>query len=174
MRLLFAIDKQDYPSEGEVFRRPSARAIIVKDGRIAMLYSRKHHYYKLPGGGIEPEESIIEAMMREVLEETGLAVISETVREYGYVHRIQKGKYEPIFIQDNYYFFCDVEDTVQEPTLTAEEIEEAFVLAYPTPQEAIHANQKATSGELNTMLLRENRVLEMLLEEHRIQTDRKE
>ncbi len=168
MRLLFTIDKHDYPSEGEVFRRPSARAIIVKDGRLVMLYSQKHRYYKLPGGGIEPDESIVDAMMREVREETGLTVIPETVREYGYVHRIEKGKFEPIFVQDNYYFFCETAEKMQETALTPEECEEGFVLAHPTPQEAIAANQLAATGDLAVMLQRENRVLELLLEEQRI------
>lgn len=47
MRILFEMDKKDYVSNGSVFSRPSARAIIIKDRKIAMVYSRKYNYYFL-------------------------------------------------------------------------------------------------------------------------------
>lgn len=97
-RLLFEIDKKDYDPNGAAFIRPSARAIIIRKNEISMLYSKKRGYYKIPGGGIEQGEDNVTAMIREVKEEVGLIVIPETVREFGYVHRIQKGKHEPIFI----------------------------------------------------------------------------
>lgn len=56
MRLLFEIDKKDYVIGGSVFSRPSARGIIIKNGKIAMVHSRKYDYYKFPGGGIEGNE----------------------------------------------------------------------------------------------------------------------
>ena len=56
MRILFEMDKKDYVPNGRVFSRPSARAIIIKDGKIAMVYNKKYNYYKFPGGGIEADE----------------------------------------------------------------------------------------------------------------------
>lgn len=56
-----------------------------------MVHAKKFNYYKFPGGGIEPGECHEEALVRETLEETGLAVLPESIRAYGYVHRIQKG-----------------------------------------------------------------------------------
>ena len=47
MRILFEMDKKDYVPNGSVFSRPSARAIIIKDGKIAMVYSKKYNYYFL-------------------------------------------------------------------------------------------------------------------------------
>jgi 8-oxo-dGTP pyrophosphatase MutT (NUDIX family) len=55
-----------------------------------MVHSLKYDYYKFPGGGIRDGENPIDAMIRETLEEAGLKVLPETVREYGIVHRIQK------------------------------------------------------------------------------------
>ena len=45
MRILFEMDKKDYVPNGSVFSRPSARDVIIKDGKIAMVYSKK---LKLP------------------------------------------------------------------------------------------------------------------------------
>ena len=57
--------------------RSGAKALIVQNGRI--LLNRCRHadgrlYYDLPGGGQNQHESIEEALLREVREETGLGV----------------------------------------------------------------------------------------------------
>ena len=69
MRLLFEMDKQDYGDCTRTFVRNSARSIIVKDNKIAMIHSEKYDYYKFPGGGIEAGESPIDAMIRETFKE---------------------------------------------------------------------------------------------------------
>ena len=110
MRLLFEIDKKDYEKCTHSFVRNSARSIIVLDKKVAMIHSLKYDYYKFPGGGIEKGEDPVDAMIRETREEAGLVVKPETVKEYGYVHRIQKSDKDDTecFVQDNYYYLCDV------------------------------------------------------------------
>ena len=44
MRLLFEMDAKDYDPDGKVFSRPSARGIIIRDGKIAMVHSLKYDY----------------------------------------------------------------------------------------------------------------------------------
>ena len=88
MRLLFEIDKKDYKKDGSIFSRPSVRAIVIKGDKIAVVHSKKYNYYKIPGGGIEIDESHVEALIREAREEAGLIIKKETIKEYGYVHRI--------------------------------------------------------------------------------------
>lgn len=90
MRLLFEIDKKDYDECTHTFVRNSARSIIITNNKIAMIHSLKYDYYKFPGGGIENNENPIDAMIRETREESGLVVKPETIKEYGYVHRVQK------------------------------------------------------------------------------------
>jgi 8-oxo-dGTP pyrophosphatase MutT (NUDIX family) len=166
MRLLFSIDKKDYDLDCEAFVRPSARAIIVRKHTLAMIYSRKYDFFKLPGGGIEPGENGIQSMIREVKEETGLTVIPESVKEYGYVHRIQKGKHEPVFIQDNYYYLCDVTEEVGDQELSDNEKAAEFVLQFVKPIVAISKNREHDcKGEMDSMLEREALVLEFLITE---------
>ena len=83
MRRLFEIDLKDYKDTDVVFRRPSARAVIIKGDKLALVYSRKEKYYKFPGGGIEPGENPVDAMIRETREEAGLVAVPETVRVPG-------------------------------------------------------------------------------------------
>lgn len=168
MRLLFEMDKKDYESCTHSFVRNSARSIIVLDGKVAMVHSMKYDYYKFPGGGIENGESPIAAMIRETREESGLIVKPETVKEYGYVHRIQRSDRDATecFIQDNFYYLCNVEDKAASQQLDGYEAEEAFSLELIDPIEAIKKNRSVAESPYNSMMFeREIRVLEMLLAE---------
>ena len=166
MRSLFEIDTKDYDINGTTVSRPSARGIIIKDGKLAMIHSIKYDYYKFPGGGIEKNEQKESALIREVLEETGLDVIPQTIKEYGIVHRIQKGDYEDVFIQDNYYYLCDVEDNVHEQKLDDYEKEEKFTLEYVSPKQVIDANKACKNKEADQIMLeRECKVIGILTQE---------
>ena len=168
MRLLFEIDQKDYSGCVRSFTRDSARSIIIKNGKVAMIHSLKYDYYKYPGGGIEQGESAVDALIRETAEEAGLTVVPDTIREYGYVHRIQKSTVEKdeCFIQDNYYYLCDVEEGVRPQKLDDYESEEHFTLEYVKPETAILSNRTKDHGPKDPVMLeREARVLEMLLSE---------
>ena len=174
MRLLFEIDKKDYKKDGTEFVRPSVRGIIIKDGKLAMIHSLKYDYYKFPGGGMEKGEQYIETLIREVKEESGLSVIPESIREYGYVHRIQKGEKEDKFIQNNYYYLCEAEETIERQELDDYEADEKFTLEFVTPHYAIEVNKLREHGEKDlpnmyeAMIERENRVMELLIEEEQL------
>ena len=166
MRLLFEIDLKDYSRCTRTFTRHSARSIIIKDGKIAMIHSLKYDYYKFPGGGIEIGETAVEAMIRETREEAGLIVIPETVKEYGYVHRIQKSDNDPAvcFVQDNYYYLCEALEAVTAQKLDDYEAKESYRLVFAEPFVAIEKNRNVKESPYNRMMFeREARVLECLI-----------
>lgn len=168
MRLLFDMDLHDYGSCTRSFIRNSARSIIIRNGKIAMIHSLKYDYYKFPGGGIEAGEDPVEAMIRETREEGGLVVIPETVREYGYVHRIQKSDSNPdeVFVQDNFYYLCSAQDAIVSQDLDGYESKENYTLEFVDPDTAIRKNRGVGQSPYNRLMFeREARVLEMLIEE---------
>ena len=168
MRLLFEIDTKDYDVNGTAFIRHSARCINIKNGLAAMVHSIKYDYYKFPGGGIEKGESKEYAMIRETQEEAGLVVIPESVQAYGYVHRIQKSDHDDAdyFVQNNYYYLCEVEENVQAQNLDDYEADEKFTLEYVDPDKAVLVNRNVNHGPTEQIMLeREARVLELLKEE---------
>lgn len=168
MRLLFEMDKQDYANCTHSFVRNSARSIIIVNHKLAMIHSLKYDYYKFPGGGIENGEDPITAMIRETREEAGLIVKTDTIAEYGCVHRIQKSDSDPTecFIQDNYYFLCQAEDVAVTQCLDGYEASENYVLEYVDPQIAITKNRNVRQSPYNPMMFeREARVIEILMSE---------
>lgn len=168
MRQLFEMDAKDYDPQGVPFVRHSARSIVVRGGRVAMVHSLQYDYYKFPGGGIEPGERPVDAMIRETAEEAGLAVVPASVREYGCVHRVQKSDRADAdyFVQDNFYYLCEVELQSVAQMLDAYEAEEQFTLEWVEAETAIAVNRERDHGPKDqTMLEREARVLERLQDE---------
>ena len=160
MATLFSLDGANYDPRWPAVIRPSVRAIILRGDEIALVHSLKYDYYKFPGGGVEPGEDRIAALVREVREEAALAVLSESVRPYGMVLRTEKGAGERVFIQDNYYYLCR---TAPE-ALDGYEAEEGFTPETVAPQTAIAANRRPDHGPKSPlMILREARVLEKLI-----------
>ena len=115
-------------------------------------------------------ESHLDTLIREVAEEAGLVIKAETVEEYGYVLRKEKGKTEDLFIQENFYYLCDVEDEVVKQKLDDYEADEKFVLEWVEPEAAIEANlhhdhKEKSSTIARHMMEREANVLKMLKSE---------
>lgn len=159
------MDAGDYNPAGRVFKRPSARGIIAKDGKVLLCYSKKYDYYKFPGGGIEKGEDPKNALIREVAEETGYVVETDSVTEYGSVLRRQRDSYDEnsIFEQDNLYYFCEIREEKVERRLDDYEEEEGFTPVWMPPFEASHHNRYSnTPGCDAAMLKRESKVLDMV------------
>ena len=166
MGRLFDIDIKDYEAGYNVYRRPSARGIILQGDRIALVYSEREHYYKFPGGGIQGGEDKKAALVRE---ETGLVVIPDSIREFGSVLRRQKSdkSADTIFEQENFYYICDVENTNIGQELDEYEREAGFVLRVLPIDEAIRANDEYHSENYfdEVMIKRELRVLQIVKEQ---------
>ena len=56
--------------------RLAVRAVILRDDRLLLVnaWKGRTHLWTCPGGGVEVHQSLPEALVREVHEETGLAV----------------------------------------------------------------------------------------------------
>ena len=85
------------------------RGIILNDmGQILLLHSNKHNGYSIPGGTIEENESIKDAVIREVFEETGAEIIP--IKIVGkYYHTSKNFNYEGITFDSDrveFFYFC--------------------------------------------------------------------
>jgi len=148
MKRLATYDREDYNPDLPRTTKQSARAIIMKDSRIALLYSTKYEFYCFPGGAIDENETLVEALIRETREEAGLIVKPGSIKEFGKILEIRKDLYiEDIFEQHEYYYTCDVEDAIVEQKLTQSEQESGYQLTFVLFDEAIKQNERGVHIE---------------------------
>ena len=85
-------------------KRKTVRALLIKDNKIGLLHIKgddlafgKRNHLETPGGGIDDSESPIEALKREILEETGFTIkniqyVTTVAVEYNPLNRIDVSK----------------------------------------------------------------------------------
>jgi 8-oxo-dGTP diphosphatase len=111
-----------------------AKAIIFDQGRVLVLRksmaersAKDTHGWDFPGGGLEPSEPLMEALYREVKEETGLhvkvvapAYIYDEIQEEKHLVIIKFACHQPtgelrLSAEHEQYFWTPVEDIHQSP-----------------------------------------------------------
>jgi ADP-ribose pyrophosphatase YjhB (NUDIX family) len=138
MKLIATIKDQDlgldFPAP-DVYtqERQAARAIVFdRDNKIALLHATNLNYHKLPGGGIEKGEEIIEALNRETMEEIGCEI--EDIQELGIIEEYRN---QFALHQLSYCFTARVKGEKGTPQLEPDEIEEGFETVWLSLDEAI-------------------------------------
>lgn len=150
--------------------RLAARGIVIRDdGKIAIFNKINKNEYKLPGGGIEGNESPEEAFKREILEETGCRI--EIIKALGIT---EECKTLSNFKQISYVFVGKVKQDTGKMDLTEKEKEEGAELIWENPIKALelisNCYNKLIGSEYDSieqtkfMVLRDRRILEYFLE----------
>ncbi len=141
MERLLTLDLKDYTDDMPVFEKYTVRAIIMRDGRLSMQLSGRGEY-KIPGGGVEGDESHVVALQREVREETGLIILPESVREIGEILELREDVFSKgtKYICHSYFYFCDVEDRTVETQMTDSEIAKGFHPIWEYPEVICRVN----------------------------------
>ena len=141
MKRLLTLDFRDYTDDMPVFEKHTVRAIIIRNGKLSMQLSSIGEY-KIPGGGVEGDESYTVTLLREVREEMGLIVIPETVEEIGEILEIRQDVFNrgTKYICHSCFYFCDVEEQTVETQMTASELAKGFHPVWEYPEVICRVN----------------------------------
>jgi 8-oxo-dGTP diphosphatase len=98
--------------------------VVINERQELLVVCERHRrtsqiYYKLPGGALQPGEHLVDAVLREVLEETGVSARFEALVCFRHWHGYRYGK-------SDIYFVCRLSPLSENVTMQAEEIEECF------------------------------------------------
>lgn len=150
--------------------RLGARGIVIReDGKIAIFNKSNKNEYKLPGGGLEDEETPEKAFQREVLEETGCEV--EIIENLGITE-----EYKSLnnFKQISYVFVGKVLKDTKQLNVTEKEKDEGAKLLWKTPENALEliikcydelvASKYESVYSTKFIVLRDRKILERYLE----------
>jgi 8-oxo-dGTP pyrophosphatase MutT (NUDIX family) len=145
--------------------RKAVRAVIINESKILMVRLGKTSEYKFPGGGIEKNETVAEALTREVLEEVGCNVtkIEEKIGimiEFGIAEEDENS----IFKMISEYYAVRIDDNQFDQKLDKYEEELEFIPCWTEIEKAYKTNRAIIdNGYASTPWIgRETRVLEIL------------
>lgn len=164
MKLIALFDEKNYKQRSGIVRE-AVRAIIIKDGKVALVKSLKENHYKFPGGGIEFNESHIDTLIRETKEETGLIIKTDSIKECGFIHEMRKSIFnDDAFEQKSYYYFAEVEDEICEQELSEREKNLQYVFEWVDPVIAYNVDYKLGQDYNYKFLLREACILNLIVD----------
>ncbi len=122
--------------------RLTARAILKdREGRFAVMYSERNRFYSLPGGGIEADETAVQALRRELMEETGCRCTA--VAGLGIV---EENRAHCNFTQRSFYYVAETDGPCEAPHLTPKERENRTEVVWLSWEEAYRCITDAVHG----------------------------
>ena len=162
MRVLACYDLNNYSDTTKLFEKTNIRGIVLKDGKLAMQRD-KDGVYKIPGGGMEMGESHIETLERELREEVGLVVITDSLIELGEITEIRRDIFDEDtkYISHSLFFSCEVTDERLPITPTASEIKKGYQAVWATPEEIYETNMRLGK---DPWIARDTAFIKMLLD----------
>ena len=161
--MIIKLDLKDYDLNARIFKREAARAIISKDNEYLMITS-KYGDYKFPGGGVKNGEDYIDALIREVKEETGCRIIPESAHEYITVIERRKGTMGDVLEMESRYYFCQAEYEFDDKNLDDYEEEYEYKEIWIGLIKAYGNNKIIKDINKCPWVTRENIVIKKLLE----------
>lgn len=149
MKKLLVLDKKNYDDSTDEILRNSVRGIIFINEKI-LLIEDNFGEVKIPGGGVEDGENDIQALCREVREETGYNVIADSIIPFGEIEEKRLSVNEPkIWHHFSRLYLCNVDYKQGLCEFTESEKKQGFRQVLYTLDEAIAKNKRMLNTDKN-------------------------
>ena len=152
----------------KTYERTAARAVVIKNDKILLIYTKYYDDYTIPGGGVDPNEPLEEAVKRELHEETGASDI-KVIKHFGTYEEYRpyyKG-YDQMHMISHIYV-CDIADELGEAKPEDYEVKNGSVPVWVHIDDAIKHNEKIINNKPDSMglsVMREYELLKLIKEE---------
>ncbi|MBL1409294.1 NUDIX hydrolase [Sphingobacterium faecale] len=108
---------------------PTAGLVVVDDNKLLLGYSRNKKAWYLLGGKVDQGENSLEALLREIAEETNLRLGPDSLQFYCHISAPAYGE-SPHIVMEQDCFFCKLEEEIQ----ASSEIDEIRFFDFDTYQ----------------------------------------
>jgi ADP-ribose pyrophosphatase YjhB (NUDIX family) len=129
-------------NSGFIERNRAAGVVINDKNEIILMNLTNMYFHMLPGGGVDSNENMQEALYRELKEETGANV--QIISELGIVvENLQERRMKQI----TYFYLTKVSGEIQEPNFMPDELEQGYKVEWYSIDEAIKILEKENEYE---------------------------
>ena len=148
MHIILELDARDYEAGMPVTVRHAVRGLISRADGLWLMQIASDGMFKLPGGGVEANETHEDTLRRELLEETGTMLVEGSMHPVGEIVERRRDVYDHgrIFEQHSYYYVCQIEDTGLPLALSESELAWGLAPVWRSLDEVLEANMQH-SGE---------------------------
>ncbi|MFC3031139.1 NUDIX hydrolase [Pseudoalteromonas fenneropenaei] len=153
------------PLDGERTVRHTARAIVIENAKILMVYTGRYDDYSIPGGGVNPNETVTAALKRELHEETGAHSIA-ILKPWGQYREYRRHSKQPEQVMEviSHYYFCALTAPLGAAKLEDYEIRSGVKAVWLSLDAALQHNLNTQKGALaGQALQREIDILQQLI-----------
>lgn len=150
-----------------IFKRITARGIILKGEEILLIYTRRYNDYSFPGGGVDVNEDLSQGLMRELAEETGAQNV-EIIDNFGAIEEFRPIHYPEydLMHQISYYYVCKADYDLGEAQPEDYELKNGSEPVWVNIKEALSHNRNVieeNQKSLGFSIHRETYVLEKII-----------
>lgn len=131
----------------KVVRRTAARGVITVGSEMLLMYTERYDDFSLPGGGIGANEDVVDALVREIAEETGARGVRD-IAPYGIYEELRPSFRDPTSMVHmfSYCFTCGVDLELGEPKLEVYERANGMKAMWVDVYDAIAHNERTVSS----------------------------
>jgi 8-oxo-dGTP pyrophosphatase MutT (NUDIX family) len=83
---------------------PTVGLLIIENKKLLLAYSRNKNCFYLPGGKIDPGETSIQALCREIAEEMNVVICEKDLKYYTHISAPAYGEENGVIMEQDCFF----------------------------------------------------------------------
>jgi 8-oxo-dGTP pyrophosphatase MutT (NUDIX family) len=102
------VGKEYLVEEKDIVNTRRVYGVFVKDGQVLLVFDKRGEFWEIPGGGVQDSETDLEAIQREIKEETGLEISDQIKLIDSYTELYYSRGYQEAWMSSRNYYLIEV------------------------------------------------------------------